>query len=97
MTMPMHIALAAVTSLLVGGVALAEQKGETSGPAAGKNVLPTTVIQKMYEKRSSSGKGLPPSALEESGASAASAGYPGVEGKPGTESGQAPPRPSDTD
>lgn len=94
MTMRTHIALAALTSLFLGGVALAEQKGETSGPAAGKNVLPTTVIQKMYEKRSSSTQGVPSSALVESGASA---GYPGVEGMPGTESGQAPPRPSDTD
>ncbi len=94
MTMRTQIALSALISLFLGGVALAEQKGETSGPAVGKNVLPTTVIQKMYERRSSSIPGIPPSTLEDSGASA---GYPGVEGKPGTESGQAPTRPSDTD
>jgi hypothetical protein len=65
-------------SLFIGGVALAQQSGTTSGPAAGKNVEPSTSIQKKYEGREESGRGAP-----------AAAGSPGYEAKPGTEGGKA--------
>jgi hypothetical protein len=87
-----QISAAAVASLLVSSPAFAAaQVGETSGPAAGQHVVPTTVIQKIYEHRSSSAKQLAPAALEDSGASA---GFPGIEGKPDTQSGRASRRPS---
>jgi hypothetical protein len=65
-------------SLFIGGVALAEQAGTTSGPAAGKNVEPSTATEKKYEGKQETGKGAP-----------AAAGSPGVEAKPGTEGGKA--------
>lgn len=64
-----------------GGVVAQKQPGETSGPAAGKSVEPTTSIQKRY------GEGR--SGADETDTRPA-AGMPGVEGKPGTESGPAP-------
>ncbi len=33
-------------SLFIGGVALAQQAGATSGPSAGKNVEPSTATEK---------------------------------------------------
>jgi hypothetical protein len=92
MNLPANLMLAASISLFMGGAALAEQKGGTSGPATGKNVVPSTVIQKLQENRSSSDQqeALPP--VDDGGAAA---GYPGVEGLPGSESGQAPPRQDD--
>ena len=36
-------------AVFMGGVALAQQGGATSGPAAGKNVEPSTAIEKKYE------------------------------------------------
>lgn len=78
MTHRLIITLCAVASLAASGAVFAQQQpGETSGPAAGKNVDPTTVIQKKNEGRSSVEDTRP------------SAGMPGVEGKPGTESGRA--------
>jgi hypothetical protein len=62
-------------SLFIGGVALAQQSGTTSGPSAGKNVEPSTATEKKYEGK-------------QNGAPAA-AGDPGVEAKPGTEGGKA--------
>jgi hypothetical protein len=62
-------------SLFIGGVALAQQGGTTSGPSAGKNVEPSTATEKKYEGTQ---KGP-----------AAAAGEPGVEAKPGTEGGKA--------
>ena len=89
-----NLLLAASLSLFMGGAALAEQKGDTSGPATGKNVVPSTVIQKLQEKRSSSDK---EEAVPRGDDGGAAAGYPGVEGLPGSESGQAPSRPDDAD
>ena len=65
-------------SLFIGGVALAQQAGATSGPSAGKNVEPSTATEKKYEGKQQPGKGAP-----------AAAGDPGVEAKPGTEGGKA--------
>jgi hypothetical protein len=49
-------------------------QGDTSGPAAGTPITPSTAVQKQ----------------EPSGASGTAAGAPGVEGKQGTESGAQP-------
>ena len=65
-------------AVFMGGVALAQQGGATSGPAAGKNVEPSTALEKKYEGKQQSGKGAP-----------AAAGSPGVEFKPGTQGGKA--------
>lgn len=78
-----------ILPLLLAGPALAQQYpaiGQTSGPAVGKNVTPSTVLQKMFERRSVFAEN------EElfMDASAVSAGTPGVPGKPGTQSGGAP-------
>ena len=62
-------------SLIIGGGALAQQPGSTSGPAAGKNVEPSTALEKGKHEP---GTGAP-----------AAAGEPGVEAKPGTEGGKA--------
>ncbi len=57
-----------------------QQSGSTSGPAVKQNVEPPTVTEKRHEGRSiTPQEGNPAS------------GMPGVEGKPGTESGQVPP------
>lgn len=66
--------------------ATAQQAGSTSGPAAGTNTEPSTAIQKQSEGRSVGGE------LNYRRSSEA-AGAPGVEGKPGTESGPAVQRP----
>lgn len=80
------------TTLLfvLGGTALAQQRpqgGQTSGPAAGGNVTPSTVTQKLFEGRSAFAGDIEAAALE---ASALAAGAPGVAGKPGAQSGGAP-------
>lgn len=77
-------ALWAIASFFLSGAALAQQKsGDTSGPAVGKNVLPSTAVEKQYED---------PSNISEHdkqlGASSRAAGSPGIEGKPGAQSGQ---------
>ncbi len=77
--------------LLFGGIALAQTAGSTSGsangttagatsgPAAGKNVEPDTAMQKK-EGRSANEMQTPTTG----------GGAPGVEAKPGTESGAMP-------
>jgi hypothetical protein len=40
------LTLCMVASLFVGAIAFAQQTGTTSGPAAGKNVEPSTATQK---------------------------------------------------
>jgi hypothetical protein len=66
--------------LLASGVAFAQQAGNTSGPAAGTNVEPSTAIQ----KDNSAGSG------SQDQGSGAAAGAPGAEAKPGTEGGRVP-------
>lgn len=79
--------------LMAGGTASAQQRaqvgqgGQTSGPAAGMNVIPSTVTQKLFEGRSSFIGSEEQTALE---AGALAAGAPAVPGKPGTQSGGAP-------
>ncbi|WP_159731692.1 hypothetical protein [Methylosinus sp. Ce-a6] len=76
--------------LILGGAALAEQNiesGRTSGPANGQNVTPSTVTQKSFEGRSGFIDQNEAFALD---ASALAAGVPGVEGKPGAQSGPVP-------
>lgn len=76
-----------------GGTAWAQQQqpsgplGQTSGPAAGRNVIPSTVAQKLFEGRSVA---FEEDQLEALDASAISAGTPGVPGRPGTQSGGSP-------
>jgi hypothetical protein len=79
--MSIHSYLAALGSacLLASGVAFAQQPGSTSGPAAGKNVEPSTATQKKNSAEP-----------QDRGASSSAAGAPGVEAKPGTEGGRAP-------
>jgi hypothetical protein len=81
--MSIRIFLAACGSacLLASGVAFAQQAGSTSGPAAGKNVEPSTAIQ----KENSAGSGS-----QDQSAYPAAAGAPGAEAKPGTEGGRPP-------
>lgn len=61
----------------------------TSGPAAGTNVVPSTVMQKAYEGGSEGRSAAGEAAREvtEPNAPAAAAGMPGAEGLPGTQSG----------
>jgi hypothetical protein len=76
--------------LILGGAALAGQNmesGRTSGPVNGQNVTPSTVTQKSFEGRSVFVDSNDAFALD---ASAMAAGAPGVEGKPGAQSGPAP-------
>jgi hypothetical protein len=62
-------------SLFLGGSAVAQQAGTTSGPSSGKNVEPSTATEKTYQGNQN---GAP-----------VGAGSPGVEAKPGTEGGKA--------
>jgi hypothetical protein len=73
--------------LFFGGLAFAQQPGSTTGPASGKNVEPSTAIQKENT-------GRPSAAGEELQGYPNAAGAPGVEGKPGAESGAAPKGPT---
>ena len=76
--------------LILGGAAVAEQQmqgGRTSGSATGQHVTPSTVTQKSFEGRSGFIDQNETFALD---ASALAAGAPGVEGKPGAQSGPAP-------
>ena len=83
MTTPRFAALWAIASFFLSGAALAQQSGDTSGSAVGTNVLPSTAVEKQYED---------PSNISEQdkqlGASSRAAGSPGIEGKPGAQSGQ---------
>lgn len=76
-----HAWVAAICGcLFLAGPVLAEEvEGTTSGPAAGTEVVPSTVIEKQYEGRSTT--------PEEPIGAPAAAGMPGVEGSPGTQSG----------
>ncbi len=74
------LTLCTVASLFVGGVAFA-QTGTTSGPAAGRHVEPSTATQKQNENDPRRLEGVP-----------VGGGHPGVEAKPGTEGGTAPPK-----
>jgi len=60
--------------------AIAQGQGTTSGPASGTNVEPNTAIQKQTTGPSGA-------TSSEWKASSEAAGVPGIEGKPGTESG----------
>ena len=72
--------LVAVTSaaLLLGGAAMAQTSGSSSGPATGKGVEPSTAIQKQ-EGRSVEQGNVP-----------TGAGAPGIEAKPGAQGGALP-------
>lgn len=72
-----HVCEFVVLSLCLRGVAFAQQDGSTSGPASGTNVQPSTAIQKETGRSSVGGPST-------------GAGAPGVEGKPGAESGREP-------
>jgi hypothetical protein len=71
------------TTLVAFGLAFAapsfaQQTGTTSGPAAKKNVEPSTATEKKYESDQERLKG-----------DAVGGGSPGVESMPGTEGGKA--------
>jgi hypothetical protein len=73
---------------LSAAIAMAQApNASVSGPAMGTNVVPSTAVQKQTEGRSVSKSVImdQPSSMM---GSALSAGAPGVEGAPGTESGQ---------
>jgi hypothetical protein len=77
-----YLTLWTMVALAFGGAALAQQQpGNTSGPAVKKNVEPPTVVEKQFEGRSMTPEEGNPAT-----------GMPGVEGKPGTESGNVAPR-----
>ena len=79
--MAIRISLCTMAFLFASGIAIAEQPGSATGPAAGTNVEPSTAIQKENSDTSGA-QGAP-----------AAAGSPGVEAKPGSEGGKAPERP----
>ena len=62
-------------SLLLGGIAVAQTSGSSSGPAAGKNVEPSAAVQKKKAHKKKAPMG---------------AGAPGAESKPGSKGGAAP-------
>jgi hypothetical protein len=74
--------LLAFLSLFLAGAAFAQAQapGNTSGPASGENVKPSTAIQK---ENNSPPRGAPNAA-----------GAPGVEGRSGAQSGPASSQPS---
>jgi hypothetical protein len=78
MAIRISLMLSTIAFLFAGGIAIAEQPGSTTGPAAGRNVEPSTAIQK--ENGGDWGARGAPTA----------AGSPGVEAKPGTEGGRVP-------
>ncbi len=80
--------LATISLLAVAGtLAYAQQEmGSTSGPAAGINVIPSTVVQKMTGELQQ-GRSV---GIELRVSPGAAGGLPGVEGMPGTESGRVP-------
>jgi hypothetical protein len=65
---------------LWGGLAFAQEPGSTSRPESDTNVQPSTAIQKQMSGRAS--------ASEKEVQGSSKAGAPGIEGKPGTQSGQ---------
>jgi hypothetical protein len=76
-------ALIAAGALLFTASARADDPGDTSGPAAGTPVMPSTSVQKDNTHIPD----VTPSDL--SGPSGTSAGAPGIEGKRGTQAGKA--------
>jgi hypothetical protein len=74
-----------IFSLVLSGVAFAQEPYSVSGPANGSNVEPSTAIQKENEGRSAivDSRRQDPETLRPHGAGAA-----GVEGSPGTQSGR---------
>jgi hypothetical protein len=76
------LTICAISSLFLSGVAVAQQAGVTSGPTATTNVEPSTAIQKQDQGRS---VGAQPDFRD----SSISAGAPGIQGKPDTQSGPA--------
>jgi hypothetical protein len=81
MAIRISLAICGSACLLASGVAFAQQAGSTSGPAAGKNVEPSTAIQK--ENSDTVG-------AKGTGASSTAAGAPGTEAKPGAQGGRVP-------
>jgi hypothetical protein len=79
--------LLAFLSLFLAGAAFAQAPGNTSGPASGDNVKPSTAIQKENSGRSSASGGAPIGSPN-------AAGAPGAEGKPGAQSGPTSSQPS---
>jgi hypothetical protein len=77
---------ALISSLLLSGIAVAQEPYSVSGPAAGSNVKPSTAIQKEDEGRSASVDAWKQASYP--GVHPTGAGVPGVEGKPGTQSGK---------
>jgi hypothetical protein len=75
------LTICTITSLFFGGVAVAQQPGSTSGPAAGSNIEPSTAVQKQQ------GEGRSVGGVPDFRSSAQAAGAPGIEGKPGTQGG----------
>jgi hypothetical protein len=76
--------LCTIASFFLSVAALAQQQsGNTSGSAAGKNVVPSTVVEKQYEDRSNVSE-----QEKQLGAGSRATGAPGIEGKPGAQSGQ---------
>ncbi len=79
------LALCATASLFLGGVAIAQNSnqnmGDTSGPATGGNVNPSTAIQK--NRSSAKDNNMNPSG-----------GAPGVEGPAGSKNGPAQKNPN---
>ena len=65
-----------VSGMLLGTAAIAQTANDASGPAAGKNVQPSTSIQKGNEGRSA-----------DESKTGMEAGAPGIEAKPNTQSG----------
>ena len=79
----LRLTFCTVASLFVSGVAFAQETGTTTGPAAGKNVEPSTSTEKRYEsdqQRREGGEG-----------GAVGGGGAGVEAMPGTQGGAAAP------
>ncbi len=76
------VTIAVALAIAAASSAVAKAEGNTSGPAAGTPVEPSTVVEKQnphfwgVEKKS--------------GESGTSAGAPGIEGAPDTQSGPAP-------
>jgi hypothetical protein len=87
MTNMRHLVFVFALAASTGSYALAQTApvpGDTSGPAVGKPVSPPTAVEKTnpHVRPTDPQGGL--------GASGASAGAPGVEGKADTQSGKAP-------
>jgi len=74
-----------IFSLVLSGLAFAQEPYSVSGPASGSNVEPSTAIQKENEGRSAivDARRPDPELIRPHGVGAA-----GVEGSPGTQSGR---------